>query len=74
MSTMTNEESRVMTCEFCGEEVVSEEDYSDHLKLAHNLMKNIPLILERAVNKMARSKGKETIEEIVLLNVSDKFT
>ena len=54
----------LLTCEFCGADVGSEDGYRSHLKLVHNLMKNIPLFIARAVKKT--SEVKKTIEEITI--------
>ena len=56
----------LLTCEFCGEDVVSEDDYCNHLKLAHNFTKDIPLILGRAVKKIAKPEDQQEIEEIII--------
>ena len=55
-----------LTCEFCRADVASGDDYRNHLKLVHNLMKNIPAILDRAVQKITKPEAKVVIEEIVL--------
>ena len=61
----TSDQSKLLlTCEFCGADVGSEDGYRSHLKLVHNLMKNIPLILGRAVKKTP--EVSEAIEEIII--------
>ena len=65
MST-SEDTATLLTCEFCGEDVVSEDDYCHHLKLAHNFTKDIPLILGRAVKKIAKPEDQQEIEEIII--------
>ena len=54
-----------LTCKFCSVGVGSEDGYSSHLKLVHDIKKNIHLILEEAV-KNNGAKETAVIEEIVI--------
>ena len=70
MST-SEDTATLLTCEFCGEDVVSEDDYCNHLKLAHNFTKDIPLILGRAVKKITTTEDQQEIEEIIIDDEED---
>merc|ERR1719342_1728775 len=58
-------------CEFCGDEIINAEDYSNHLMIVHNMMKSIDQIVERLNNPMNNTQSSEDEIEIIELNDDD---
>ena len=70
-SNMTNQDVQqecLMTCEFCKDEIISIDDYSNHLILVHDVrQKNISDFLTRAAKQVQVDESRSlNIEEIVL--------
>ena len=68
-SNMTNvQEECLMTCEFCKDEIISIDDYSNHLILVHDVrQKNISDFLTRAAKHVQVDGNRSiNIEEIIL--------
>ena len=68
---MTNQdvqEECLMTCEFCKDEIISIDDYSNHLILVHDVrQKNISDFLTRAAKQVQVDESRSlNIEEIIL--------
>merc|ERR1719228_2354954 len=58
-------------CEFCGDEIINAEDYSNHLMIVHNMMKSIDQIVERLNKPINNTQGDGDEIEIIELNDDD---
>ena len=58
-------------CEFCGDEIINAEDYSNHLMIVHNMMKSIDQIVERLNKPINNTQGSDDEIEIIELNDDD---
>merc|ERR1712189_132940 len=59
-------------CEFCGDEIINAEDYSNHLVIVHNMMKSIDQIVERLNKSINNTQSSEDEIEIIELNDDDE--
>merc|ERR1719228_2652069 len=64
-------ESVQKRCEFCGDEIINAEDYSNHLMIVHNMMKSIDQIVERLNKPINNTQGSGDEIEIIELNDDD---
>jgi len=58
-------------CEFCGDEVLNAEDYSNHLTITHNMKKGLDQIVERLNNSVNSKQTSEDEIEIIELDDED---
>ena len=68
MSNQDVQQECLMTCEFCKDEIISIDDYSNHLILVHDVrQKNISDFLTRAAKQVQVDESRSlNIEEIIL--------